>query len=152
IGTIERLSIRSTVVRTLNNVEFVIPNQIFFTTPFRTLTGADKSVRFSVSVRTSCDNDLQEVIRLLKETAVTHPEIMKDPAPDVWIQESFGDNVLDYQMMLWTEYPLRINPIKSEIIQSVWAVFAENNIGLTFPDLELHFNSSLRGSLHKGIA
>ncbi len=154
MGVVKDLSIRATTVSTLNNIELVIPNQTFFTSSFKTFTGtnkADRKVRFAVGVRTSCENDMRQVLSLLKETALKHPEILKEPAPDVWVQESFGDNVVDYRLMLWIESPVRINPVKSEVIQLVWNAFLEHDIGLTFPDLELHFNPSLQKSLQTNL-
>lgn len=149
MGVVKYLSIRATTVSTLNNVELVIPNQTFFTSSIKTFTGTDKKVRFTVGVRANCENDLQQVIGLLKETAMSHPEILKDPAPDVWVQEGFGDNVVDYRMMLWIDSPVRIPPVRNEIVQKVWATFIENGIHLTFPDMELHFNGSLPKTLQR---
>ncbi|HFC11972.1 MAG TPA: mechanosensitive ion channel, partial [Anaerolineae bacterium] len=148
MGIVETLSIRATIVRTLDNEELVIPNQLFLTSTFKTYTGSNELVRFTVDIRASCENDLEQVIALLKSTAVDHPEVLADPAPAVWVQEEFGDNTVNYHLKLWTKSPTRINPVKSDVIRTIWHAFHAQGIALTFPDLELHFNNSLSKALN----
>ncbi|MEZ4659631.1 MAG: mechanosensitive ion channel [Caldilineaceae bacterium] len=143
MGVVQQLSIRAAKVRTLDNVELVIPNQTFLTSSFKTFTGSDKMIRVSLLIRTSYEVDIQEIIRMLQQTAAAHPKVLSQPAPDVWVQEAFGDNVIDYKVVMYINSPMLIESIKSDVTQAIWREFRQHNINLTFPDMELHFNDSL---------
>jgi small-conductance mechanosensitive channel len=135
---VQDLSIRTTTVRTLNNVELVIPNQMFFTSSFQTYTGSDKMVRLPMIINISCDNDIDTVMHLLQQTAQQHQDVLTEPAPSVFFNK-FGNNDAEFQLNVWLDTPLKIPTVKSEVRVMVWTVFQENNIDLTFPDMALHF-------------
>ena len=136
---VEDLSIRTTTVRTLGNVELVVPNQMFFTSSFQTYTGSDKMVRLSMAIYTSCDNDVQVVMRLLKQTAQQHQDVLTEPAPSVFFNK-FDNNAAEFQLNIWLDTPLKIPAVQSEIRCLVWTVFSRakhrpdvSGYGLTLP-------------------
>lgn len=135
---VQNLSIRTTTVRTLDNVELVIPNQMFFTSSFQTYTGSDKMVRLPMIICVSCDNDMQSVMLLLQQIAQQHQDVLTEPVPTVFFNK-FGDNVAEFQLNIWLDTPLKIPAVQSEIRCMAWTVFQEQNIDLTFPDMALHF-------------
>jgi potassium efflux system protein len=90
IGTVEKLSVRSTTLRTLDNEEIVIPNSSFFTDSLKSFTGTDDKVRFSVVVMANGLNDPERVSRVLHGVALEHPEVLNDPPPDAWVEDQFG--------------------------------------------------------------
>ena len=142
MGTVEKLSVRSTTVRTLDNEEIVIPNSAFFTDSFKSFTGTDEKVRFNVVVMANCLNDPERVRRVLHEVARAHPEVLDDPAPEAWVEDQFGNNVVSYRLHMWSSSPLTVPRLRSDIVRMVWKAFSEANIQLVFPDLELHFNET----------
>jgi potassium efflux system protein len=142
MGTVERLSVRSTTVRTIDNEEIVLPNQRFFTEPFKTFTGSDEKVRFSVVIMANCENDVEYVRKVLHRAAVSHPDVLADPPPETWVEDQFGNNVVSYRLHMWSASPLAIPRLRSDIVRLVWASFREAGIHLVFPDLELHFNET----------
>ncbi len=135
---VENLSIRTTVVRTLNNVELVIPNMMFFTSSFQTYTGTDKMVRLPVIIHVSCDNEVKTVMSLLEQAAGQHENVLTEPAPSVFFN-SFGNNDAEFQLNIWLDTPLKIPSVQSEVKIMIWTTFQEQNIDLTFPDMALHF-------------
>lgn len=142
MGTVERLSVRSTTVRTIDNEEIVLPNQRFFTESFKTFTGTDEKVRFGVSVMANCENDVEHVRQVLHRVAASHPDVLDDPPPETWVEDNFGNNVVTYRLHMWSSSPLAIPRLRSDIVRLIWIGFREAGIALVFPDLELHFNES----------
>ena len=135
---VQDLRIRTTTVRTLDNVELVIPNQMFFTSSFQTYTGSDKMVRLPMILYASCQNDMQSVMGLLTQTAQQHKDVLPEPVPSVFFNK-FDNNVAEFQLNVWLDTPLKIPAVQSEIRSMVWTTFREHNIDLTFPDVALHF-------------
>ncbi len=142
MGTVEKLSVRSTTVRTLDNEEIVIPNSAFFTDSFKSFTGTDDKVRFNVVVMANCLNDPERVRQVLHDVAKSHPEVLDDPPPEAWVEDQFGNNVVSYRLHMWSSSPLTVPRLRSDIVRMVWKAFSEARIQLVFPDLELHFNET----------
>lgn len=142
MGTVEKLSVRSTTLRTLDNEEIVIPNSSFFTESFKSFTGTDDKVRFNVVVMANCLNDPERVRRVLHDVALAHPEVLDDPPPDAWVEDQFGNNVVSYRLHMWSASPLTVPRLRSDIVRMIWKAFSEARIQLVFPDLELHFNDT----------
>jgi small-conductance mechanosensitive channel len=142
MGIVEKLSVRSTTLRTLDNEEIVIPNSAFFTDSFKSFTGTDEKVRFNVVVMANCLNDPERVRRVLHDVALTHPEVLDDPPPEAWVEDQFGNNVVSYRLHMWSSSPLTVPRLRSDIVRLIWKAFSEANIQLVFPDLELHFNET----------
>lgn len=142
MGTVEKLTVRSTTVRTLDNEEIVVPNQTFFTESFKTFTGSDERVRFNVVVMANCHNDVETVRRVLHQVAAAHPGVLSEPLPEAWVEDGFGNNVVSYRLHMWSASPLAIPRLRSDIVRLVWIAFQEAGIELIFPDVEVHFNES----------
>lgn len=138
LSVVQDLSVRATTVRTLNNVELVIPNQTFFTSSFKTFTGSDKNVRVPIEVHTDCDIDPILVIQVLRATALAHPEVLHSPAPSVFMLE-YGNNVARFQLNIWIDQPLESPRIQSQLKVMIWQAFEDHTIHLPFPEVQLHF-------------
>ncbi len=138
LSVVESLSVRATTVRTLNNEELVIPNQTFFTAPFKTYTGTDCTVRIPIFVNTDCQIDPEKVVELLKTTAVNHPSVLAEPAPTVFLLE-YENNTAKFQVNLWLSNPLESPRVQSEVKRLIWKAFADHDVALPFPEMELHF-------------
>lgn len=142
MGTVEKLSVRSTTVRTLDNEEIVIPNSSFFTESFKSFTGSDEHVRFNIVVMANCLNDPERVRDVLHRVAAAHPEVLDDPEPEAWVEDRFGNNVVSYRLHMWSASPLTVPRLRSDVVRMAWRAFQDAGIHLVFPDLELHFNES----------
>ncbi len=150
MGTVEKLSVRSTTVRTLDNEEIVMPNSAFFTDKFKSFTGSDEKVRFNIVVLANCLNDPERVRAILEETAAAHPEVLDTPMPEAWVEDQFGNNVVSYRLHMWSSSPLCVPRLRSDVVRAVWAAFHAAGIQLVFPDLELHFNDTALKHLPAG--
>lgn len=138
MSVVENVQIRATLVRTLNNEELVIPNQTFFTSSFKTYTGQDKTVRIPIILRTDCIIEPNHVVQVLTDAALSHPDVLDDPAPSVFLLE-YGDNVATFKLHVWLDSPVLGPKVTSDIKFAAWDAFKENGIALPFPEVELHF-------------
>jgi len=142
ISVVEHLNIRATTVRTLNNVEKIIPNQTFFTSSFTTYTGSDRRVRILLPVGASYNDDPETVIQLLLEVAKQEPLVLKEPDPIVFLS-GFGDSSIDFNLAVWLDNPLTIPKVTSNLNRAIWKSFAEHNIEIPFPQSDLHLRSGI---------
>lgn len=130
--TVEMITIRSIRVRTFDNVEMIIPNSEFVTSPFTTYTGKSKVIRLKIPIGTSYDDDYRHVMKTLFDVIADYPNILKDPAPDVRL-ENFGEYSIDYQMYVWIDSPMVSAIVKNELHQAILDAFDEQGITIPFP-------------------
>jgi potassium efflux system protein len=140
LGTVEKLNIRSTVIRTNDNVEVVVPNQFFLTTEVRTFTKSDRVARLLLPVGASYDSDPKQVSQLLLQACENHPAVLQNPAPHVFFR-AFGESSLDFELAVWTDQPQRTSFIKGELYFAVWDSLKAAGIEIPFPQRDLHLRT-----------
>jgi small-conductance mechanosensitive channel len=141
-GDVVAINIRSTTVRTLNNIAIIVPNTDFVSSQVTNLSYGDPTIRLVIDVGVSYDSDIDLVIKALKEVADEHSEILKEPAPDVLLRE-FGDSSWNMQLRAWLGSPSRHYSVASELKIAIVRKFREYNIEIPFPQRDLHVRSPL---------
>jgi potassium-dependent mechanosensitive channel len=139
LGVVKMIGVRSTVVRTLDNVELIIPNSRFLNDAVTNFTRADPKVRMHVAVGVSYDSDPREVAAALRE-ASHHPHILEVPEPTV-VFNGFGESSLDFELLVWTTEPALMPVLQSDLRYQVWDALAERGIEIPFPQRDIHLRS-----------
>ncbi len=81
-GTVDQLRLRSTVLRTIDNVEIFVPNRTLLTSTVETFTHTDRLVRRTVLVGVSYGSQPEQVRDLLLGVAERHGLILDTAASD----------------------------------------------------------------------
>jgi potassium-dependent mechanosensitive channel len=143
ICTVEKLSIRSTTVRTLNNVEVIIPNETFLTNAVTTYTGTNRQIRLLLPVGVSYDSDPKYIRQLLLETAAKHGLVLKKPAPMV-LFNGFGASSIDFSLGVWIEKPAKMFAVRSDLYFMIWETLEKYDIEIPFPQNDLNLRRGWR--------
>jgi small-conductance mechanosensitive channel len=141
-GDVVEINMRSTTIRTLNNIAVIVPNSEFVSSKLENWSYGDETVRVDVNVGVSYESDLETVIRSLREVALEHPEVLKKPAPDV-LHTGFGDSAWNMRLRIWLEDSQRHLEVHSEINCAIVRKFQQNGIEIPFPQRDLHVRSPL---------
>ena len=141
-GDVEEINIRSTTVRTLNNVSIIVPNSEFIAANVINWSHGDIKVRLDIDVGVSYDSDLDTVLRSLHEVADENKDVMKTQKSDVLLM-SFGDSAWEMRLRIWIEDPKKYNEVRSDINCAIVRKFRANKIEIPFPQLDLHVRSPL---------
>jgi small-conductance mechanosensitive channel len=141
-GDVEEISMRATRVRTLNNISIIVPNSQFVSSNIVNWSYGDLRVRIDIDVGVSYGSDLDVVLASLKEVALEHPAVLKDPAPDVLLRE-FGDSSWNMRLRAWIDNPQGHHVIRSEINCAIVRKFREKGVEIPFPQRDLHLRSPL---------
>jgi small-conductance mechanosensitive channel len=141
LGTVQKLSIRSTTVRTLANVDVVIPNERFLTDAVKNYTRS-RNLRGTINVGVSYDSDPTEVRRLLKEVVSNHGKVLKNPEPRVFFTD-FGASSLDFRVLFWVEHFDDWYATETDLRMMIWRAFQKHKIEIPFPQRDLHLRSML---------
>lgn len=141
-GDVLEINIRSTKIRTLNNVSIIVPNQEFVGSNVVNYSHGDPSFRLDVEVGVSYASDLDKVLKALEEVATDHPGVMRNPKPQIHFK-SFGDSSWDMQLRIWIPDVKKRYIIRNEINQAIVRKFNELDIEIPFPQRDLHVRSGI---------
>ncbi len=138
-GTVEKINIRATVVTNWNRQQIIVPNKNFITQELTNWTRNDDLIRRVISVGVAYGSDVPKVLRILKEIAEGHPQVVKDPPPRIWF-EAFGASSLDFEVWCFiriSEGKQAMTEIRTEIARR----FAAEGIEIPFPQRDLHIRT-----------
>ncbi len=141
-GDVIEINIRSTKIRTLNNISIIVPNTEFVSNNVINYSHGDTSFRLDINVGVSYSSDLNTVLKALNDVADEHPKIMKNPPHQVHLTE-FGDSSWDMQLRVWVPNVKERYILRNELHQAIVRKFAEMNIEIPFPQRDLHFRSGV---------
>ena len=138
-GEVDNLSIRATIVRTFDNVEFIVPNQEWLTSTVTTFTRNSRQARTRVPISVSFGSDVQAVQTLLIETALLHPLVLDEPRPIAPIVE-FGAFSINYVVLAWVEDAKDRAQAASELRMMYWNTLKEHDIQVPYPQTDVHLH------------
>jgi small-conductance mechanosensitive channel len=100
MGTVERIGIRATIIRTTSGSEVIVPNGKLISDPVTnwTLSGRLRQVDLSLATPTSVEPS--RVITLLEKVARDLPDIDKEPAPKVDLAKA-GGGTFTFELRAW---------------------------------------------------
>ncbi len=140
-GQVTKISLRSTVVVTNDNITIIVPNSNFITNPVTNWSYGDPKVRLRLSVGVAYGSNVEKLRQVLMEIAAENPAVLKDPAPMVRFLE-FGDSSLNFELAVWTiEMAHRPTRFRSDLYFAIERKLRENNIEVPFPQRDLHLRS-----------
>ncbi|MEZ4768987.1 MAG: mechanosensitive ion channel [Caldilineales bacterium] len=128
-GEIDKLSIRSTTVRTLDDVEYIVPNQDWFSGTVKTFTRTNRFVRARVPVGVSGGAEPRLVQQILVETARRHPDVMLEPPPAAPLLE-FKAATMSFVLLAWVGDARIKDRVIAELRLLVWDALQAQGIKL----------------------
>src|SRR5210317_231327 len=141
IGKVESVGLRTTSVRTRDDILVIMPNHKMTNETVVNLTHSEETTRFSVKVGVAYGTDTTVVKEILQQIAADHPE--SDPMHDPQvILKDFGDNALMFELFFYTRNLFFVEKIKSEIRFEIDRRFRESQITIPFPQRTVwHMNT-----------
>ncbi len=141
-GDVTEINIRSTTIRSLNNIAIVVPNSEFISSTVINWSHGDPKTRIEIEVGVSYNSDLNAVMNSLLEAAIEHPLTLSHPEPKAWLM-SFGDSAWNMRLLTWVGDPQGRRQVHSDINCSIVKKFRQNEVEIPFPQRDLHVRSPL---------
>lgn len=140
VGVVERINIRATTVRTLDNEFILVPNRELVTKDVVNHTHNDPRLRVRVPVGVAYGSDLELVREALLSAARDNRLVLKRPAPEAFFK-GFGDSSLDFELRAWISRPLDRPAVTSELNNKIDEAFRAAGVTIPFPQRDLHLRS-----------
>ncbi len=133
------MRIRSTVCRSRDEEELIVPNATLVQSTVKNFTLRDNLYRLRVPVGVVYGSDMRLVRRVLEETARSFEDRIAAREPMVLLT-GFGSSSVDWEVSVWTDQPWRALIIRSELHEAVWWALKDAGVTIAFPQLDVHFD------------
>jgi small-conductance mechanosensitive channel len=134
-GVVHSVDLLSVQLRTYNNQLIRIPNETLIKNPFTNVTRFPIR-RMDIDIGVAYKEDIEKVIRILKEVADANPLCLDEPEP-VIVFKGFGDSALEFMFGPWfskTDYIA----LRNSLLMEVKKRFDEEDIEIPFPHRTLY--------------
>ena len=136
-GTVERIGTRTTEIRTLDRVSIIVPNSRFVDNQVINWSLGNPVSRLHLPVGVAYGSPVETVRTALLEAARRHPDVLANPAPQVWLV-NFGESAMMFDLLVWICEPREQYRIKSDLYYRVVESLAKYNIKIPFPQRDVH--------------
>jgi small-conductance mechanosensitive channel len=127
-GTVERIGIRASVLRTPAGTEVIVPNGSLISNNVTNWTLSSQERIILIPLNVPRGPDIAHLITLLTATAAAHPKILQQPPPRV-IAQTLGAN-LGLELRAWTLAADDWTLLRSDLVLAVNAALTRENIPL----------------------
>jgi len=143
-GIVADIRIRSTVINTGDGVSIIVPNSKFIEGQVINYHYGDPKVCIRNTVGVAYGSDVRKVKDILIRTALSHPDVLKKPEPDV-LFKAFGASSLDFSVGAWLPRPEIQSRVQSDLNFAIEEAFRKEGISIPFPQAEvlLHLSPAI---------
>jgi len=141
IYQVQDINFRTTTVIGRNEDYVILPNSELTSGKVVNWTHSQVSSRFKISVGVDYSTDVELLMKILKDAAASHPQILKQPEPFVRF-EDYGDSALIFGVYFFSDEIFRVERIKSEIRVEIFKLLKDNDISIPFPQRVVHHKNS----------
>jgi potassium-dependent mechanosensitive channel len=142
-GTIERISIRSTILRTTDRRFVIVPNHLFSQKNVINWSYQEPATRLHLPVMVAFGSDTVLVTETLIACARMETRVLPDPPPVVWFK-AFGECAYELELLVWISQPQNFEPIKSSLNFLIEQELRHSGIEIPFPQRELRMRDPAR--------
>lgn len=146
IVKVQQMSIRATIVRTLDEEDVIVPNSSLVQSNVKNFTLEDNIYRVRVNVGVSYGSDVPKVKAVLEACARSMDYREKGFEPRVLLL-GFGASALEFEASVWMRDPWNHRIAGSKLREAIWLAFKEQQISIAFPQVEVHFGLPAAESL-----
>jgi small-conductance mechanosensitive channel len=129
VGEVRRIGIRACVIRTADGSEVIIPNGAIIANKVTNWTFSDRYRAVEIPVTVARGAPAHRVIEVLKNVAVNHSTVAKEPAPQGYVL-SFGPASTTFQLRAWTDRYEDWIQVKSDLSVAIDDALIRENITL----------------------
>jgi len=146
-GTVVNINMRSTTIRTNNNINVIVPNQSFIDNNIINWTFNDNLVRlhipFWVEYWTPTEKVEEVILWALKDSNIYH--INTDKKRPFIVMTGMWNSSVDFNLYVWVQWNETNTPLisKWKFLKMIYKALNDNNISIPFPQRDLHIKNAI---------
>jgi potassium-dependent mechanosensitive channel len=142
-GRITEIGIRASTIRSADGIESMIPNSRFLEGNMTNWTYSSAQARQTIAIGVAYGSPLRTVAELLGDVLQRHGLVLKDPAPQVYLEE-YADNSINFSMTYWVEMNESgdTRRVRSDLLLMIDRAFTDAGIAIPFPQRDVHLSTA----------
>ena len=141
MGTVTSVTARYVLVRRLDGVEVIVPNETLVTTTVLNHSHAAPQIRVAMQFPLAWDVDVDKALALIAEAALADPRVVREPArfaPAAYVA-GFADSGVSIELAVFVTDPLIDQlTLRSVVHRAAIRLLADNGIAISYPHREIH--------------
>ena len=132
-GVVTLIRSRYTVLRKLDGIEVIIPNETLISENIINHTLTDRISRISVAVQIRYKSSVDKAFEIMLNTAKNESRVLNDPMPSVFLMK-FADSGIDLMLSFYILDPEEGSwGLKSDVYREIWKEFQKHDIEIPYP-------------------
>ena len=142
-GIVNSIQSRYTVLRKLDGVEVIIPNETLIAENIVNHTSSDRKVRVAIDIQIGYNSSVDEATNIMLSCCNAQERVIKEnPEPTVYLM-NFGESGIDLKLVFFIlDAEEGTYRLRSDINKEIWKQFNEKNIEIPFPQRVIHINKN----------
>lgn len=136
-GTVSDITVMYTFLTTPDNKVITIPNGTLTNSVVQNFSAVENR-RVDLTFTTDYNCSIDEVKAILMDVVNAHSLVLQDPEPFARLS-AHGDSALEFTVRVWCKSDDYWD-VRFDLLESVKKAFDENNIGIPYPQLDVHLD------------
>jgi small-conductance mechanosensitive channel len=138
-GVVSKVTARYVVVRSLDGVEAIVPNETLVTTTVLNHSYTSKEVKIGITLQVAYGTDLDLAMRLMAEVALAQTRVLRATAIAPVINVlGFGDSGIELELAVWINDPENGQAnLKSALNVGILNAFQQHGIEIPYPTRDI---------------
>ena len=138
-GVVEEVRIFSTILRSGDNREIIVPNSHIYSRPIVNVS-ARETRRIDLVFGIGYEDDLRKAKQLITEALAADTRILDDPAPSVSVAD-LAESSININARPWVKTP-DYWAVRSDLLENIKLAFDSNGITIPFPQRDIHMHTA----------
>ena len=136
-GKVTQINTRYTILRGVDGVESVVPNEMLVSGAVQNYSLTDRSIKLTSRITVGYQTDVEQLIPLLEQVMASVDRVSATPAPQAMLI-NFGADGLELEVGFWIVDPEsgRTN-VLSDVNRAIWKMLQAHQIELPYPQREI---------------
>lgn len=134
-GIVEAISLFTTMMRTGDNREVIVPNSQIYSAPITNYSARDTR-RIDMTFSIGYDDDIKLAKSLIETILQQEDRILSEPAPVIMVME-LAANSVDLAVRPWVKSS-DYWAVRSDLLEQVKTAFDSNGISIPYPQQDIH--------------
>lgn len=134
-GIVESITVFTTVMRTGDNREVIVPNGQIYSGTITNYSARDTR-RIDMTFSIGYEDDIKLAKTLIENTLASESRILPEPAPAIMVTE-LGASSVDLAVRPWVNSS-DYWPVRSDLLENIKAAFDANGISIPYPQQDVH--------------
>ncbi len=138
-GTVEKISLFSTVLLTPDNREIIVPNGAIYGGTITNFSARDTR-RVDMVFGIGYGDDIKKAKDIISKILQSDERILKEPAPAIAVGE-LADSSVNFNVRPWVKKQ-DYWPVKGDITERIKLQFDQEGISIPFPQMDVHMDNA----------